>query len=124
MRISDWSSDVCSSDLIELDTADQRLTGYSWAWTSWSSRFQRPSMYQPPRLALTVSAESSASTSRPFFRLQLTCARSVLRRMPCARMKASPNALGKVLNGLIDSGPPLQTHASTHSHPPVRSDIG
>src|SRR3546814_5377814 len=46
-------------------------------------------MYQPPRLAFTVSAESSDSTSRPFLRLPLICARSVLRRMPCARMKAS-----------------------------------
>src|SRR3546814_1603429 len=30
MRISDWSSDVCSSDLGFLDQVEHRLAGYSW----------------------------------------------------------------------------------------------
>src|SRR3546814_18013109 len=60
MRISDWSSDVCSSDLIEYPSESEQSSRHSRCWYSqanstWRmprSRFQSRSTSQPDRVAL------------------------------------------------------------------------
>src|SRR3546814_18827022 len=44
MRISDWSSDVCSSDLPGLPSAPRRSTAASqWCWRTWTRSSATPS---------------------------------------------------------------------------------
>src|SRR3546814_8752723 len=51
MRISDWSSDVCSSDLLapdfEQDSTHGRIRFHSWLGDSWGVLFSHPRNFTP-----------------------------------------------------------------------------
>src|SRR3546814_4623131 len=59
MRISDWSSDVCSSDLIGLDSRpDSLFTDHPDYWQDGNTPFARQAKYSQ-RLAQGLSAQQS-----------------------------------------------------------------
>src|SRR3546814_13471379 len=60
MRISDWSSDVCSSDLRSRCTTSAWISGPRWATTSTSRRWprERHSTATPPSSTRSASSES------------------------------------------------------------------
>src|SRR3546814_11806009 len=62
MRISDWSSDVCSSDLRSRCTTSAWISGPRWATTSTSRRWprERHSTATPPSSTRSASSESPA----------------------------------------------------------------
>src|SRR3546814_19904108 len=99
MRISDWSSDVCSSDLKSLRSSASRLSSCS-SWSPLSrvtthhsrptisapSSTQKPILYglgQPPGLL------TSSSLSFPF--LWLTTRLLLWRRQPARRHRQAPH---------------------------------
>src|SRR3546814_6846699 len=86
MRISDWSSDVCSSDLASHDLRRRKLA--RTARSQQSSQAQRRSNRRPARLAIGPLAGSVTSVSYPFGR-EFSCDFHILREIDFRRFQPS-----------------------------------
>src|SRR3546814_16124724 len=73
MRISDWSSDVCSSDLFELGNVDIFSAGEEWA------KLRRPGLIEHIRGRLSRLAD--ALGDNPYLAGEFSVARSEERRV-------------------------------------------
>src|SRR3546814_7598203 len=74
MRISDWSSDVCSSDLGG-DTADQRNTVFEGVVAGFIGRFRRQNIGQYANAARGASTQIDRTLARQGAQMVLGCGR-------------------------------------------------
>src|SRR3546814_10935155 len=115
MRISDWSSDVCSSDLASHDLRRRKLA--RTARSQQSAQAQRRSNRRPARLAIGPLAGSVTSVSYPFGR-ESSCDFHILREIdlrpfpPFERHRADHPSTGQHLNTPQITTTPQPGHAA------------